>query len=303
MAGSGAFPKVTGDLIYLADYTAIYNAVVPILGVGSGTSGYGATPSSSALTGNPVINDAEWDNLRADINACRTHQTGSAFTNTELPAVNAGDVVAISGINLYKTRVDTIVTNKDTVDAGQLTLVISLGGDYQTGGGWNGTISATGRAVFASANDARNFFNAGGRFRVSATCTGGTSGTANTKDYAWKQAIDGVNYNNVAFQYGATQYRAGGTVTLISPVTLSGPSAGPTPNNYNPSNFRATAQKINDTTIDFSMLFNDASVRTAPAVDENVTALINAKLDYYKSTGAVVSPIPSSVTTTKSLGP
>lgn len=300
--GSGTFPKVAGDLIYLADYNAIRSIVTPILGVGSGTSGYGATPSSAALTGNPVINDAEWDNLRADINACRTHQSGTAFTNTELPAVNSGDVIDLADINLYKTRVDTIVTNKDTAAAAQLTLVIGVSSAYAVGGGWNGTISAQLRATFASADDARNFFNAGGRLRLDSDAAGGTSGTANTKDYAWKQAVDSVNTNLVTNQYTATEYRAGGTVTLFS-ASLTGPSGGPTPNNYSPSNFSATATKTSNTQIDFTITFRDSSVRTGFEVDENVTLTLDARLDYYKSTGAVVSPTPSATTNTKNLGP
>lgn len=299
MAGSGAFPKATGDIIYLADYNAIYNIVAQILGVGSGTSGYGATPSSSALTGNPVIGSTAWNNLYADINACATHQNGAAYTNAELPAISAGGVIGIADINLYKTAADNIAANKDT--ATQLTLVTGLKGIYNAP--WKTAINATATVTFASADNARNFFNAGGRIRISAACSGGTSATADTKDYAWKQAIDSVPYNNVGSQYTAAQYRAGGQVTLFT-GRLTGPSGGPNPNNYNLSSFTGIATKTSDTVITFDIIFNDGSNPPGVfSIDENVTAEIDSLLDYYKSTGAVVSPIPSALTITKNLGP
>jgi len=303
MAGSGAFPKVTGDLIYLADYTAVYNVVTTVLGVGSGTSGYGATPSSSALTGNPVVGSTAWNNLRADINACRTHQAGAAFTNIELPAISTGGVIDSAITNLYKTQADVIATNKDTAFAStQLAVVTGPTTTYSTA--WNGSITTTATVTFASADNMRNFFNAGGRLRILASATGGTTGTDNTKDKSWADAILAGNTNILSINgyYTATNYRAGGTYTLWT-LNPSGPAAGPTPNNYSASFLRASATLVNSTTVTLTYLFNDASVRTAPAVDENVTASITVSFDYLKSVDAVVSPIPNSYTVTRALGP
>ena len=66
------------DIIYTADYNNIRNKVVPILGLSSGgTSGYGQTVQSVAVTESSKVTINEWANLRYDIINAYTHQNGS----------------------------------------------------------------------------------------------------------------------------------------------------------------------------------------------------------------------------------
>jgi len=296
MAGSGAFPKVAGDTVFANDYNTIYNSLAGIIGVGSGTSGYGAaTPMvSGSINQYTSIDAVAWTNLKDDILLARKHQIGTGSTyntlvNTTFAPIttklNTNGEIGIADINLLKTTVDTIVTNKDTAAANQLTKVTGTTTTYSSS--WNGAIAHTVTVTFASANDARNFFNAGG-YLINELSSNGSSGSS--KDNDWEGILDAAN----GTVYTAEDYRGAANVVIRSQTYGS---------SYGENYFKAWGHRTSSTTIKLTMLFDDASViegqrglaGSGAVFDESVTLNITSAVNYYKSFDAIVSPTPSSV--------
>lgn len=83
-------PVTLNSKINSSDYNNIRTTIDNVMGVGSGSSGYGQTLNSVAKSANQLIDQTDWDNLRYDIVNARIHQTGAAFTaNTN--ASNSAD--------------------------------------------------------------------------------------------------------------------------------------------------------------------------------------------------------------------
>jgi hypothetical protein len=83
-------PVTANSKINSSDYNIIRNKIDAVMGVGSGTSGYGQVLKSSPRSINQLIDQDDWDFLRYDIVNARIHQRGSAFSATT-NASNATD--------------------------------------------------------------------------------------------------------------------------------------------------------------------------------------------------------------------
>ena len=284
MAGAGIFPKVQGDVIYYQDYNTIRTTVDGVLGTGSGASGYGQSLTSSAVTQGAKITEAHWDNLRADLEKCLIHQSGSA----SLTNVSTADKITYTLINAYKTAADTVVTNKDLVfSSTQSALGTGVSSNYATA--WKTSIRHRVTLTFTSANEARAFFNLGGNIRLTASDTGSI---AASKDSNWHTLIGSLG----SIYYTPTNFRAGGNVVIKAQTFGTGAYAA----NY----YQAWGELTSATTVVITAIFNDASVESGggSAYDENVTLSITSAVDYYKSIGSITGPVPS-VANTVNLGP
>jgi len=288
MAGPGVFPKENGDIIYYQDYNAIRAIIEPILGVGSGNNGYGQVLTSSNINQFDQITELHWDNLRSDIDKCLTHQSGG----TSLTNVSTSTTILKDLINQYKTGADTAVTNKDLVFAQtQSALGTGISSTYATP--WKTSIRHRVTVTFSTANDARHFFNLGGNIRLTASQTGSV---AATKDQRWAELIDSLG----GIYYTPSNYRTGGNIIIKAQTFSVSPYAA----NF----YQAWGERTSDTTLVITALFNDASVQTGfnqsqAQFDENVTLSITSAVDFFKSIGAIVGVVPSSVTNLFALGP
>jgi hypothetical protein len=304
MAGSGAFPKVAGDTIFANDYNTIYNSLAAIIGVGSGTSGYGDTITPSSVEADSSIAGSPWVTLKDEVLRARKHQIGagtayntlaSTFATLTTKLTTYGQI-GIADINTFKTTVDTIVTNKDTAATSQLTKITGTTTSYTPS--WNGAIAHTATVTFATATDARNFFNAGGyivnELSGASPSAGGTPPNSSAKDNDWLAILSSANNTS----YTASNYRSGTANVVIRSETYG--------SSYGDNYFKAWGERLNATTIKITMLFDDASVisglrgqaGSGDVYDELVTLNITSAVNYYKSFDAIVSPVPSGVTAT-----
>lgn len=176
-----------GGKIDAADYntfvgtspSSTINRINTVWSVGSGSAGYGQTAISQVSAGNTVT-ATQWASLINTLNSILTHQSGSG---SGISATVAGN--KINHLSTLSTNITTSYTNRlnfasnSAVDAGISGVMTN---------GWNSTsTSATltrsfgRRAVFASADQARYFFNSGGRlkFNVSGAQSGSTSARTN----------------------------------------------------------------------------------------------------------------------------
>ena len=167
-----------GGLIEATDYNNLLNGsnkFNTIWSTGTGDAGYGQTAVTTKTAGD-TVSATEWASLVNKVNIVSTHQVGTA-TGDVAPV--AGDVVAF--LASIENSIDTFYTNRTdfnaqgttTTDAGTTHNIVDADGTF--------TFTATRTATFASADQARYFFNAGGELNLELTAganTGGTGGGA-----------------------------------------------------------------------------------------------------------------------------
>ena len=194
-----------GGKIQAADYNSIRTNFMGILSTGSGTAGYNATPLSSSVPVGQKVKEADWDNLRRDIQRLATHQ-GTSITS--LTNVGTSDKVSVGVANQYNSVYTTLYNNRLNIAAGQYSDE-SLTTSTRTAN-WNGSLNHAFNLNFGSYNAARGFFNAGGQIRIQPSFSRSSNTTINLD---WDSLIN--NVPTLVFNY--TETRANSTSgTLIS---------------------------------------------------------------------------------------
>lgn len=180
--------------IRASDVNSIRQKIVDTLGTGSGSYGYGQTIYSSAVSAGQRIEKSQWDAIRYDIVNTFIHQTGN--TPSVVTVVN-GDVIRDDpgyALHNYNYYADLGQNNRFEIATGQFSLLGDgdaarlTGVDVSTSSTWSNSAEATLTITFSSSEDARHFFNAGGKIRIASTLTGGTSQQAG----AWTTLLNTV---------------------------------------------------------------------------------------------------------------
>ena len=162
-----------GTNIAAAQYVTIQNKAQSLIGTGSGTRGYGQTvQSSDVFTGN-AITKAQWDLIKFDIINIKFHQDGVL---PGVVTVNVGDPInfgASSPNSNYDSILETAIANRFQI-AGSQSVVNSTASQTYTAP-WSTSLTATLTCTFSTADQARYFFNSGGKVRFTTTLSGGSS--------------------------------------------------------------------------------------------------------------------------------
>lgn len=183
-----------GDKITADEYNRIRNKAAKILGTGTGSFGYGQTVQSSTVTAGELITEEQFDNLRFDIFNILRHQTGidPIITN-----IADGDVIAFGAtepVEQYETLVDTATLNRFNLGTGEFDTIFNQSGaavDFDPSP-WSNVITATTTVSFTSSNEARYFWNAGGKLRFS---TGRSTDPGDTQqEDQWSVFLDGLDF-------------------------------------------------------------------------------------------------------------
>lgn len=243
-----------GGLILASDYNTFVgsspssttNTINTVWAVGSGSAGYGQTALSNVSATN-VVTATQWASLINTLNSILTHQSGSG---SGISATTAG--AKIDYISTLSSSIATAYTNRMTfnsnasVTAGSSlstawSVTVSPPSSNPPGGGSSVTsiTRAFGaRAAFASADQARYFFNAGGRLKLNLSGTQNASTTARTNEiisllgYAGGVATFNGNTNggrtgsgatvvtnNTAIGYHTSTYNSNVTIIDITSTT------------------------------------------------------------------------------------
>ena len=186
------FDTESPQRIAATDYNAIRNKIVAILGTGSGQQGYGQPVASSAVFAGNNITKAQWDLLRYDLTNAKIHQDGVL---PSIVTIASGDFIGY-GAGYPNTNYDSIaeqaILNRFNIGAGRSVLSLaSMTGETAPGvisrtGSWTTQSQCTLTVTFATANDARYFFNSGGKIRFTSSRTGGVTSAQNT---AWTNLL------------------------------------------------------------------------------------------------------------------
>jgi hypothetical protein len=166
------------DIIKNTDYNSLRSSIIPIIGNGASTSGYGQVVYSADKTAHEKISQTDWDLLRYDIVNARTHQDGSAPTITD---INEGQLLSFSNNSQYSGLISTAITNRFNIGSGRFLTESAINSVRSTQ--WNTLVLCEVTATFANANLCRWFFNSGGQIRIQASRTGG-AGTSQNSDWS-----------------------------------------------------------------------------------------------------------------------
>ena len=165
----------TGDTILDDHYNDFGTSVNAMWGAGTGVRGFGQTTTVAAVTTSTTITAAQWATLLGRCRSISDHQSNDGnITIDSLGDPSAGDLVeAFAAISTDIATLDTsaaLATNT----AGFGSAVTS---NVNATGTFVGTVTHTSTLTFAGGNEARYFFNSGGKAEISWTVTGGTSDT------------------------------------------------------------------------------------------------------------------------------
>jgi len=166
------------DIIKNLDYNTLRSSIIPIIGNGSATYGYGQAIQSSDRSAHQLISQADWDLLRYDIVNARTHQDGAAPTITD---INEGQLLSYSNITQYSGVISTAATNRFNIGSGRFLTDSAVSTTRNTQ--WNSLVTCEVTVTFTSADLCRWFFNSGGQIRIQSSRTGG-AGTSQNSDWS-----------------------------------------------------------------------------------------------------------------------
>ena len=174
----------SGGLVEATDYnnfigtspSSTANRINTIWAVGNGNAGYGQT-ELSAVSAAGLVTATQWATAVNTLNSIKTHQDGSG---TGIGAPTAGSL--ISYLATFSSSVSTAYTNRLTA----ATNGTDITGSAPAATTWNvatpTTQQITRTATFASADQARYFWNAGGKLVLTFNCVN-TLGNAKGADW------------------------------------------------------------------------------------------------------------------------
>jgi hypothetical protein len=214
------------------------NTINTVWSVGNGSAGYGQTALAQSASQTGLIAATQWATLITTLNSILTHQSGSG-------SGISGTIVAGNQINYLSTlstNISTAYTNRLNFASNAAVTV----GTGQTTAWTNASTSSTLsrgfgiRAAFGNADQARYFFNAGGRLKMSCSGAQNASTTARTNAaIALLTDLGGVGLfaantnagllgtggtvttNNTAIGYHTSTYNANVTLVGVTSTTTS----------------------------------------------------------------------------------
>jgi hypothetical protein len=196
----------TGDTILDNHYNDFATSVNAIWGTGSGDSGYGQGTTVSSVSAGTTITAAQWTTLLARISSAASHQSSSI---TAISNPSAGNT--ISAFTALSTNISTITTNKLNVHARQA--AVSTNRDNTST--FTGTLTFTNKWAWGSVNQARYFFNAGGRLSIGGSQSGHG---ADSKGNEWANLLTAAG---TYYVYAQTAGKSGGSGTPTTNLTTT----------------------------------------------------------------------------------
>ena len=197
----------SGDTILDDHYNDFATSVNAVWGSGTGDAGYGQTNTVSSVSAGATVTAAQWTTLLARMNSLKDHQSS---TITAISDPSAGDTIA--AYTALAGNIATLTTNRLNVHARDSVVEVNC----STTTTLTGTIEQRGTWSWGSADQARYFFNAGGRLSVRWDLS---SFTADSKANEWNSLASncGTYYINAN-----TSGKSGGGGTANINVTDDG---------------------------------------------------------------------------------
>lgn len=176
-----------------------------VWGVGSGDKGYGQSTVLTAVTAGDTVSATQWSTMIARANSILTHQAGSG---SGITSPVTGDIVTY--LSTLSGKITDCYNNRLSL-VGRGTGSVTTYDDT-----WSSATPTSATQVrtitFASSDQARYFFNAGGRISLGLSVPAG--GTDNNKELAWTTLL-GTYFGTLNFDQSTnSRTGAGGTLTI-----------------------------------------------------------------------------------------
>lgn len=275
-----------GQEIEAVDFNVIRNKINLIMGAGIGQSGYGQSVYSSDVAQSQQITAQQWNLLRFDLFNARVHQDGTAPLIVQ---AGQGSVITYSSANpnnQYNSQADIATVNKFNIGSGQF--AIDSGASTTRTTSWVNSVSCTCTVTFGSADQARWFFNSGGKIRFTSSRIGGSSSAQNS---AWSSLLTsaGTVEFGAATPSGINFYSLNNSSQIFYSAGLSGAYSG---NIYRLSAQSNVANNVNGgaTVIQFTILWQDSYVYTgsgSSSAPDNVDGTLSISVDELRASGVL----------------
>lgn len=287
-------------LIQATDYNTLQAKVALIFGPGSNDYGYGQTVTCAPVVAAVSITSPQWINLRNDLLKARQHQTGTDLSSAiQYPGV--GVVITQADYNAAASMANDMVANRLVRPPDNQVTVANLIAPVVRTNPWNGSINQIVTVNFASANNARYFFNTGSTIQFSASITGYT-GTGSQKGPTWDAMLSGMG--TISFGQSSTTCSGSGTGSAIGFAQLTTSYQQifnkPAPSGtYADNDYFIYVKSNSATQIEFKISFQDNATFTNTTiypggygpygVDEDVNGTLTSTVQMRYATGANVA--------------
>jgi hypothetical protein len=201
----------SGGLIQATDYNGLAQTnaanVAYVLGTGSQQFGYGqSTTAIASVSAAGTVTATQWAGLVHSINKVLGHQGGAGAQLASGSNIGITAGATIAAFANVSTAVTTINTNKLDFNSTRGTLVTGANFDATFS---TSTFTRTITVTFASADQARYFFNAGGRFSLVFVPSGLTD---NNKETSYNDLMNAIGTLHLD-QLTSTRTGTGETLT------------------------------------------------------------------------------------------
>lgn len=239
-----------GDIIDKDDYNSIQTIVQRVLGTGSSNTGYGQPVLSTQVSAGQKIRVQEWDNIRNDIINIYRHQNGTIPT---LPsAVEAQKIrydTTDSVWNKFLTEIQSLdnITNRFKIGSGQFATTDISPSPFTSL--WKNQLSSTITLTWSTSEQARFYFNSGGKIQISSSRTGGTtsggSSSIASQNASWSSILTAAGttiFGGNSPQSGTTPTNAQNYFKLTTSYQTIVSETGSSPYGSNEFRIRARSQ-------------------------------------------------------------
>jgi hypothetical protein len=174
-----------GSQIQAIDYNSIRAKIESLMGEGSGQTGYGQSIFSTDVAKGHQVSKEQWDALRFDILNARVHQDGATPTIVEALKGQPINFGPDSPNNQYDIQANIATTNKWDIGPGQFIVETAWNGVSSISPitrttPWKNSVASTVTVTFSTVDQARWFFNSGGKIRFNSSRVGGSATAQNT---------------------------------------------------------------------------------------------------------------------------
>jgi hypothetical protein len=269
-------------------YTASTTNLAYVLGTGNGQFGYGQSLSSiNTVAAAAIVTATQWTGLLSGINSCLAHQSGAGAQIAGAAMVSGGTITYQSNVASSVTTINTnkaLFTAQGTTTTGATfspNFIVAATTAAQT---WTFTRTMT----FASANQARYFFNAGGQ--INFVTISATNGDATSRSGDWVTLI-GTNLVNISAIRGSTNGGRSGTGgTLNTNNTALG--------YWNTITTPSTITQVTSTTTSYTGDYILVAIRHSAAVGPNGDNGTTVYLDFTVYSAATTLAFNESINVT-----
>ena len=286
------------EIISAARYNELQGRIAGLLGVGNRDKGYNQDVSSSPEPPETVVLASHMNTLKTDFEKVYVHINGT--TPTTIDTVSTDDEITEALYAAYESLINTLENDRFVIHPTQATAESAGVNSIKNGSAspWGGTatpqqINHTIDVGFASANERRCFFNAGGQIRFNASIDISAVGSADlAKNQAWETMLD--NSGQVQFGRAATATTGSGTPYTIGNEDLTDTyqkiylKEGDPSGTYAENNWYVEAKNKDDSTITFNVVFWDLDVGSGGA-DEYVAGVLTSSISHLRASGTYVS--------------